>query len=70
VLAPLPCRGAVLRVIAITATCTAVVGGIDWLTGSNYVFLAAIPKHRSLLSVLGSFRCYSVSAAGVRSSDS
>ena len=58
-----PRRGAVLRVIAITATYTAVVGGIDWSTGANYMFLAMIPQHPSLLSVLGPWPWYIVNAA-------
>ena len=60
-----PRRGSVLRVFAITAAYTAFVGWFDWLTGSNYMFLAAVPTHGSLLSVLGPWPWYIVSAAGV-----
>lgn len=60
-----PRRGSVLRVFAITAAYTAFVGWFDWLTGSNYMFLAAVPRHGSLLSVLGPWPWYIVSAAGV-----
>jgi hypothetical integral membrane protein (TIGR02206 family) len=60
-----PRPGSVLRVFAITAAYTAFVGLFDWLTGSNYMFLAAVPKHGSLLSLLGPWPWYIVSAAGV-----
>jgi hypothetical integral membrane protein (TIGR02206 family) len=60
-----PGRGAVLRVAAVTAAYTAFVGGFDWLTGANYMFLAALPGHDSLLSVLGPWPWYILSAAGV-----
>jgi hypothetical integral membrane protein (TIGR02206 family) len=60
-----PRRGSVLRVFAITAAYTAFVGWFDWLTGSNYMFLAAVPRHWSLLSVLGPWPWYIVSASGV-----
>jgi hypothetical integral membrane protein (TIGR02206 family) len=60
-----PRPGAVPRVFAITAAYTAVVGCFDWLTGSNYMFLAAVPKHGSLLSVLGPWPWYILSASGV-----
>ncbi len=60
-----PRHGSVLRVFAITAAYTAFVGWFDWLTGSNYMFLAAVPRHGSLLSVLGPWPWYIVSAAGV-----
>jgi hypothetical integral membrane protein (TIGR02206 family) len=60
-----PRRGSVLRVFAITAAYTGFVGWFDWLTGSNYMFLSAIPKHDSLLSVLGPWPWYIVSATGV-----
>ena len=60
-----PRRGAVMRVFAITAAYTAFVGCFDWLTGSNYMYLAAVPKHPSLLSLLGPWPWYIVSATGV-----
>jgi len=60
-----PRRGSVMRVFVITAAYTAFVGCFDWLTGSNYMFLAAVPTHGSLLSVLGPWPWYILSAAGV-----
>jgi len=60
-----PRRGSVSRVFVITAVYTAFVGWFDWLTGSNYMFLAAVPRHGSLLSVLGPWPWYILSAAGV-----
>ena len=53
-----PRPGAVTRVFAVTAVYTAFVGWFDWLTGSNYMFLAAIPTTASLLSVLGPWPWY------------
>ena len=60
-----PRRGSVRRVFAITVAYTAFVGWFDWLTGSNYMFLAAVPRNGSLLSVLGPWPWYILSAAGV-----
>ncbi len=60
-----PRPGSVLRVLAITATYTAFVGWFDWLTGSNYMFLVAVPQRASLLSVLGRWPWYILSATGV-----
>ncbi len=60
-----PRPGSVLRVFAITAAYTAFVGWFDWVTGSNYMFLAAVPRNGSLLSVLGPWPWYILSAAGV-----
>jgi hypothetical integral membrane protein (TIGR02206 family) len=60
-----PRPGSVPLVFGITVGYTALVGGFDWLTGSNYMFLAAIPNHASLLSLLGPWPWYVVSAAGV-----
>ena len=60
-----PRPGAVPRVFAITAGYTLFVGTFDWLTGSDYMFLAALPPRASLLSVLGPWPWYVVSAAGV-----
>jgi hypothetical integral membrane protein (TIGR02206 family) len=60
-----PRRGAVPRVFAITAAYTLLVGVFDWLTGSNYMFLAAPPESASLLSVLGPWPWYLLGAAGV-----
>jgi hypothetical integral membrane protein (TIGR02206 family) len=60
-----PRRGAVLRVFAITVGYTAFVGVVDALTGGNYMFLRSVPSHASLLTVLGPWPWYLVSAAGV-----
>ena len=60
-----PRPGAVMRVFAITAAYTAFVGGFNWLTDSNYMYLAAIPTHGSLLSVLGPWPWYILSGAAV-----
>ena len=60
-----PRPGAVRRVFTITAAYTAFVGGFNWLTDSNYMYLAAIPTHGSLLSVLGPWPWYILSGAAV-----
>jgi hypothetical integral membrane protein (TIGR02206 family) len=60
-----PRRGAVPRVFAITAGYTAFVGLVDWRLDANYMFLRAIPGHASLLSVLGPWPWYLLSAAAV-----
>jgi hypothetical integral membrane protein (TIGR02206 family) len=60
-----PRPGSVPRVFAITLAYTAFVGGFDWITGSNYMYLAAVPDHTSLLSVLGPWPWYICSAAGI-----
>jgi hypothetical integral membrane protein (TIGR02206 family) len=60
-----PRRGAVPRVFAITAAYTAFVGVVDWRLDANYMFLRAIPNHASLLSVLGPWPWYLLSAAVV-----
>ena len=60
-----PRPGSVMRVFAITAAYTAFVGCFNWLTGSNYMYLAAIPTHGSLLSVLGPWPWYILSGAAV-----
>jgi hypothetical integral membrane protein (TIGR02206 family) len=60
-----PRAGSVQRVFAITIGYTAFVGLIDWSTGADYMFLASRPVHWSLLSVLGPWPWYILSAAGV-----
>jgi hypothetical integral membrane protein (TIGR02206 family) len=60
-----PRAGSVPRVFAITVVYTGFVGLIDWLIGADYMFLASRPVHWSLLSVLGPWPWYIVSAAGV-----
>ena len=53
------------RVFAITVAYAAFVGVVDWLTGSNYMFLAAPPENPSLLSVLGPWPWYLLTATAV-----
>jgi hypothetical integral membrane protein (TIGR02206 family) len=60
-----PRAGAVPRVFAITVVYTGFVGLIDWWIGADYMFLASRPVHWSLLSVLGPWPWYILSAAGV-----
>jgi hypothetical integral membrane protein (TIGR02206 family) len=60
-----PRPGAVPRVFAITVLYAAVVGSFDAVTGTDYMFLAAKPLTWSLLSVLGPWPWYLVSAAGL-----
>jgi hypothetical integral membrane protein (TIGR02206 family) len=60
-----PRAGSVPRVFAITVVYTGFVGLIDWLIGADYMFLASRPVHWSLLSVLGPWPWYIVSAAAV-----
>jgi hypothetical integral membrane protein (TIGR02206 family) len=60
-----PRPGSVVRVFAITVAYTAFVGIVDAATGANYMFLRAVPSHTSLLSVLGPWPWYLLSAAGV-----
>ena len=60
-----PRAGSVVRVFAITAAYTALVGLVDGLTGANYMFLRAPPGEWTLLRVLGPWPWYVVSAAGV-----
>jgi hypothetical integral membrane protein (TIGR02206 family) len=60
-----PRPGSVPRVFAITALYTAFVGLVDWITGGDYMYLAAKPASVTLLSALGPWPWYVVSAAGV-----
>ena len=60
-----PQRRAAPRVLVLTAAYTAVVGLVDWLTGADYMFLSSKPASWSLLSVLGPWPWYTLSAAGV-----
>jgi hypothetical integral membrane protein (TIGR02206 family) len=60
-----PRAGSVPRVFAITVVYTGFVGIIDWLIGADYMFLASRPVHWSLLSVLGPWPWYILSAAAV-----
>jgi len=60
-----PRIGAVSRVLVITAGYTAFVGLIDATSGANYMFLRARPSNWTLLSVLGPWPWYVLSATGV-----
>ena len=62
-IAPRP--GAAVRVFVITVAYAAAIGLFNWLTGSNYMYLAAPPENPSLLSLLGPWPWYILSAAGV-----
>ncbi len=60
-----PRRGSVPRIFVITAVYTALVGALDAVTGGDYMFLRSRPASWTLLSVLGPWPWYVVSAAGV-----
>jgi hypothetical integral membrane protein (TIGR02206 family) len=60
-----PRPGAAVRVFAITVAYAAVLGLFNWLTGANYMYLAAPPENPSLLSLLGPWPWYILSATGV-----
>ena len=55
----------VFAVFAITVAYATVIGAFNWLTGSNYMYLAAPPENPSLLSILGPWPWYLLSATGV-----
>jgi hypothetical integral membrane protein (TIGR02206 family) len=58
-----PRPGAVPRVFVISAAYTALVGLVDALTGSNYMFLRRPPGEWTLLRLLGPWPWYVASAA-------
>jgi hypothetical integral membrane protein (TIGR02206 family) len=60
-----PRPGAVLRIFGVTVAYTAAVAVIDVLTGGNYMYLARLPRHASLLSALGPWPWYIMGAAGI-----
>ncbi|HEX6395043.1 MAG TPA: TIGR02206 family membrane protein [Acidimicrobiales bacterium] len=60
-----PRAGAIGRIFAVTAAYTAFVGAVDWLTGSNYMFLSSPPTEWTVLRLLGAWPWYVVGAAGV-----
>jgi hypothetical integral membrane protein (TIGR02206 family) len=60
-----PRPGSVRRVFAITAAYTVFVGFFDWLSHSNYMYLAARPAHFSLLSLMGPWPWYLASGTAV-----
>jgi hypothetical integral membrane protein (TIGR02206 family) len=60
-----PRRGAAKRTLVITMAYCAFVGGVDGLTGGDYMFLLHKPDATTLLSVLGPWPWYLFSALGV-----
>jgi hypothetical integral membrane protein (TIGR02206 family) len=58
-----PRPGAVPRVFAITAAYTALVGAVDAVAGSNYMFLRRPPGEWTLLRLLGPWPWYVVTAS-------
>ncbi len=60
-----PRRRAAPRVLAVTVAYSAVVGLVDWQTGADYMFLRSPPASWTLLSVLGPWPWYVLSATGV-----
>ena len=60
-----PRPGAVGRVLLVSVAWTAVVGGVDALTGGNYMFLRRRPGEWTLLSVLGPWPWYLVGATAL-----
>lgn len=60
-----PRPGAAVRVFAITVAYAAVIGVVNWRTGSNYMYLAAAPENPSLLSLLGPWPWYLLTGTGV-----
>jgi hypothetical integral membrane protein (TIGR02206 family) len=56
---------AVPRVLAVTAAYTAFVGGVDGLSGANYMFLRRPPSNWTMLRLLGPWPWYVLSATGV-----
>lgn len=60
-----PRRLAVVQVAVLTVAYAAVVGAIDALTQSNYMYLRTKPPNGSLLDVLGPWPVYILSAAVV-----
>ena len=60
-----PRPGAVRRVFGITVAYAVLLGVFDWATGSNYMYLAAPPERATLLSLLGPWPWYLLSATAV-----
>jgi hypothetical integral membrane protein (TIGR02206 family) len=60
-----PRRRAVVRIWLLTLAYAAALAVVDACTGANYMFLAQRPSTASLLSVLGPWPWYILSAAGV-----
>ncbi|MGH7881972.1 MAG: TIGR02206 family membrane protein [Candidatus Dormibacteraceae bacterium] len=57
----IPRRGAVVRAYLITALYTILIGGIDFLTGGNYMYLRQPPNIHSLLNFMGPWPWYILS---------
>jgi hypothetical integral membrane protein (TIGR02206 family) len=60
-----PRPGSVLRIIAITLAFTALVAGVDVLTGGNYMYLRRPPVAGSLLDFMGAWPWYIATGAGL-----
>lgn len=60
-----PRPGAARRVFVLTAGYTAAVGVVDAVSGADFMFLRSPPAHWSLLSVLGPWPWYLLSAAAL-----
>ena len=60
-----PRRGALTRVIAVTAGYTAFVGLVDAIGDANYMYLRSPPGNWTLLSVLGPWPWYLASATAI-----
>jgi len=60
-----PRAGAVPRVLGITVGYALLLGIFDWVTGANYMYLAAPPDRATLLSLLGPWPWYLLSATAV-----
>lgn len=60
-----PRPGSVPRVLGITMAYAVLLGVFDWVIGANYMYLAAPPDRGTLLSVLGPWPWYLVSATAI-----
>ncbi|GAB3056097.1 hypothetical protein GCM10027053_16570 [Intrasporangium mesophilum] len=60
-----PRPGAVPRVFGLTVAYAVLLGIFDWATGSNYMYLAAPPDRATLLSALGPWPWYLLTASAV-----
>jgi hypothetical integral membrane protein (TIGR02206 family) len=60
-----PARGAWARALAVVAGWAALVGAVDALYGTNYMYLRAKPAAGSLLDVLGPWPWYLVAGAAI-----
>jgi hypothetical integral membrane protein (TIGR02206 family) len=53
-----PAPGAVKRVSVATALYAAVIAGVDYFTGGNYLFLRSLPPTRTFLDYMGPWPWY------------